>query len=202
MTAEPARREVALFPLHAVLFPGGLLPLRVFEQRYMQMAAACLRDGEPFGVCLIREGSEVGAPAESEPVGCLACIAQWDMQQLGLLKITARGERRFRVLRRRVQGDALARAEIELLPDEDDARVPERFSACSALLKAILEENDALPVEAPARLESSAWVSARLAEILPLPLAARQRLLEMNDSLERLGFLHRILAAQSLSQSG
>lgn len=202
MTAAPTRREVALFPLHAVLFPGGLLPLRVFEQRYMHMAAACLRDDEPFGVGLIRQGSEVGAPAEPEPVGCLARIAQWDMQQLGLLKITARGERRFRVLRRRVQGDGLARAEIELLPDEDDARVPERFSACSALLKAILEEIDALPVEAPARFESSAWVSARLAEILPLPLAARQRLLEMNDSLERLGLLHRILAAQSLSQSG
>ena len=194
------RREIALFPLHAVLFPGGLLPLRVFEQRYMQMAAACLRDDEPFGVCLIREGSEVGAPAEPESVGCLARIAQWDMQQLGLLKITAHGERRFRVVRRRVQDDGLARAEIELLAEEDDAPVPEQFSTCSALLKAILEDNDVLPVEAPARFESSAWVSARLAEILPLPLAARQRLLEMNDSLERLGFLRQVLAAQRLSQ--
>ena len=184
-----------------MLFPGGLLPLRVFEQRYLQMAAACLRDDEPFGVCLIREGSEVGAPAEPEPIGCLARIAQWDMQQLGLLQITARGERRFRVVRRRVQDNGLARAEVELLAEEDDARVPEQFSACSALLKAILEENNALPVEAPPRFESSAWVSARLAEVLPLPLAARQRLLETNNSLERLGFLHQIVAAQRLSQS-
>ena len=201
MTAASTQREFAIFPLHAVLFPGGLLPLRVFEQRYMQMAAGCLRDNEPFGVCLIREGSEVGAPAEPEPVGCLARIVQWDMQQLGLLTITARGERRFRVLRRRVQADGLARAEIELLPEEDDAGVPEQFSACSALLKAILEESDATPVEAPARFESSAWVSARLAEILPVPLAARQRLLEMNDSLQRLETLHQILAAQRLSPS-
>ena len=201
MSAASTRSEVALFPLHAVLFPEGLLPLRVFEQRYLRMAAACLRDNEPFGVCLIREGSEVGAPAEPEPIGCLARIAQWDMQQLGLLKITARGEQRFRVLRRRVQGDGLARAEIELLPEEDDAAVPEQFSACSALLKAILEQSDTIPVETPSRFESSAWVSARLAEMLPLPLAARQRLLEMNDSLERLGFLHQILAAQRPSQS-
>ena len=201
MTVAPARREVALFPLHAVLFPGGLLPLRVFEPRYMQMATGCLRDSEPFGVCLIREGPEVGAPAVPEPVGCLARIVQWDMQQLGLLKITAHGDRRFRILERRVQGDGLARADVELLPEEDDAEVPEQFSACTALLKAILEESGATPVEAPPRFESSAWVSARLAEILPVPLAARQRLLEMSDSLQRLEFLHRILTAHRLSPS-
>jgi Lon protease-like protein len=99
--------EISLFPLHTVLFPGGLLPLRVFEPRYMEMVSACLRGNEPFGVCLIREGREVGAPAVPHSVGCLARIAQWDMQQLGVLNIVARGERRFRIVERSVQPDGL-----------------------------------------------------------------------------------------------
>ena len=86
-----ATREIPIFPLGTVLFPGGLLPLRLFEQRYLEMAKTCLRDAAPFGVCLIREGAEVGAPATPEPVGCLARIAHWDMQQLGLLQIVAQG---------------------------------------------------------------------------------------------------------------
>lgn len=64
-----------------MLFPGGRLPLRIFEQRYMEMAKACIRDGSPFGVCLIREGREVGAPATPVEVGCLARIGHWDMPQ-------------------------------------------------------------------------------------------------------------------------
>lgn len=196
MSGGATRRKVALFPLHAVLFPGGVLPLQVFEQRYMQMTTACLRDDESFGVCLISAGAEVGAPAVPEPVGCLARIVQWDMQQLGLLKITARGERRFRILERCVQADGLARADIELLPEEDDSEVPDEFSACTLLLKAIIDRAAAPPVEPPFRFESSSWVSARLAEILPVPLASKQRLLEMNDSRQRLEVLRQILAAQ------
>jgi len=200
MNAGTAVREVALFPLHTVLFPGGTPPLRVFEPRYMHMATGCLRDDEPFGVCLIGEGSEVGAPAVPEPVGCLARIVQWDMEQLGLLKITARGERRFRILRRRIEADGLARAEIDLLPEEDDAEVPARLGACAALLRAVLKEQGGAAEGLP--FSSSAWVSARLAEILPVPLALKQKLLEMNDSLERLRVLHRILAVQELLPSG
>src|SRR5258706_15580178 len=107
--------NLPLFPLNPVLFPGGRLPLRIFEQRYMEMAKACLRDGSPFGVCLIREGAEVGAPATPVDIGCLARIAEWDMEQLGVLQVVARGERRFRVLERRAQADGLLRASIEPL---------------------------------------------------------------------------------------
>jgi hypothetical protein len=84
-----ARKDVPLFPLNTVLFPGGLLPFRIFEQRYLEMAKGCLRDGTPFGVCLIRDGAEVGTPATHEDLGCLARITQWDMQQLGLLQLVA-----------------------------------------------------------------------------------------------------------------
>lgn len=189
-----ATAGIALFPLHAVLFPGGLLPLRIFEQRYMGMAKACLKEGAPFGVCLIHEGSEVGAPATPEDVGCLARIVRWDMPQLGLLQIVARGERRFRILERRLQPDGLARARIEPLAEQTDAALPERYAACRALLERLVEQGGPGPFPEPHRFDSSAWVSARLAEILPLPLAAKQKLLELDDAMARLEILQRILA--------
>jgi Lon protease-like protein len=174
-----------------VLFPGGRLPLRIFESRYMDMAKACLRDASAFGVCLIREGAEVGVPATPCSVGTLARIATWDMPQLGVLQVTARGAQRFRILERRVQSDGLARASIELLPDETDAPVPEMLSAAVKLLERVIELHPEL-VERPHRLDSCSWVSARLAELLPLPLDAKQSMLELDEGrirLERLAAL-------------
>ena len=89
------RKTVPIFPLGTVLFPGGVLPLRIFEVRYVEMAKDCLKEGTPFGVCLIREGVEVGAPAVPEPVGCLAKIAGCDVEELGILKVKAEGLERF-----------------------------------------------------------------------------------------------------------
>ncbi len=195
----PARGEVALFPLQAVLFPGGLLPLRVFEQRYMELAKECLKSDTPFGVCLIREGVEVGAPAMPEEVGCLARIVQWDMQQLGLLQITARGERRFRIMDRRVEPNGLARAQVRLLGEESDAEVPARFAACRRLIELVVEQRGADLFAAPLRFDSSAWLSARLTEILPVPLAAKQKLMELDDSLQRLEILQKFLEQHGLT---
>jgi uncharacterized protein len=200
MSASPTR-EVALFPLHTVLFPGGVLPLRVFEPRYMEMAKACLRDDERFGVCLIREGTEVGAPAVPEEVGCLARIIRWDMQQVGILQLTTRGERRFRIRDRRLQADGLARATIEPLPEETDAAVPQAYETCVQLLRRAVDEHAAPCVEPPFRFESSAWVGARLAEILPLSLSARQKLMELDSGLERLAILHSLLAQRGFAES-
>lgn len=185
---------VALFPLQTVLFPGGLLPLRLFEQRYLEMAKACLRDDRPFGVCRIREGEEVGEPATPDAVGCLARIAHWDMAQLGVLNIVARGEHRFRILERRLEPSGLARASVALLADERDAEVPGDLQGCAQFLRAILEQSQALPAEQPARYESCLWVSARLAERLPLPLVLKQALLEIDDGAERLARLATALA--------
>ena len=193
MSAAATSAEIALFPLGTVLFPGGLLPLRIFEQRYLEMVSACLRGNEPFGVCLIREGKEVGAPAVPHPVGCLARIVQWDMQQLGVLNIIARGEHRFRIVERRVQPDGLARGSIELLAEEDDAAIADAADLCSRTLKAIIEQGAAPLLEAPHRLESSSWVSGRLAELLPLPLEFKQRLLEVDGGAERLRLLREAL---------
>jgi len=188
--------EIPLFPLNTVLFPGGLLPLRVFEQRYMAMAKACLRDGTPFGVCLIREGTEVGAAATPEEVGCLARIVHWDMEQLGLLQIVAQGAERFRILARRVQGDGLAFARIELLPESADAPIPDQLAICRQLLERIAAEHGERIFAKPFQFDSSAWVSARLAEVLPLPLAAKQQLMELGDGVRRLELLQGFLRQQ------
>jgi uncharacterized protein len=177
--------EVPLFPLHTVLFPGGRLPLRIFEQRYMEMAKACLKHDAPFGVCLIHQGKEVGEPAVPVGVGCLARIVEWDMPQLGVLQVSARGESRFRIVRQRVQGDGLLRASIELLAEGDDAPLPHGAARYAKLLERVIEQHPAL-LERPHRLDSSAWVSARLAELLPLPMEAKQALLETENGRARL----------------
>jgi hypothetical protein len=175
-----------------VLFPGGRLPLRIFEQRYMEMAKACLKNESPFGVCLIREGAEVGAAATPAPVGTLARIVAWDMPQLGVLHVTAHGERRFRILERRVQGDGLALASIEILPEEADSLVPENLARCVGLLERVIEQHPAL-FEREHRLDSCTWVSSRLAELLPLPLDAKQALLELDDGRARLERLNALV---------
>jgi Lon protease-like protein len=185
--------EVPLFPLNTVLFPGGRLPLRIFEQRYMDMAKACLRDGAPFGVCLIREGKEVGAPATPVEVGCLARIGSWDMPQLGLLQVTALGAQRFRILERRVQPDGLVLGSIEMLSLDQDSPIPEACAGCVRLIERVIEQQAGL-FEPPHRLDSASWVSSRLAEILPLPLPAKQELLELADARARLERLNALLA--------
>lgn len=187
--------EIPLFPLQTVLFPGGRLPLRLFEQRYLGMAKACLRDGTAFGVCLIREGREVGEPALPEEVGCTARIAEWDMPQLGVLQVVARGERRFRIRSRRVQADGLALAEIELLEDARDAPIDAQSDLCARVLRRIVEAAPPGLVEAPARFDSADWVSARLAELLPLSLASKQRLLEMDEARDRIEVLRRLISS-------
>jgi Lon protease-like protein len=175
-----------------VLFPGGRLPLRIFEARYMDMAKACLRDGSAFGVCLIREGAEVGAPATPAEVGTLARIATWDMPQLGVLQVLARGEQRFRIRSRSVQANGLVRGSIELIDPENDAPVPESLARCVQLLERVIEQHPEL-FERPHRLDSCLWVGGRLAELLPLPLDAKQALLELDDPRTRLERLNALV---------
>ena len=184
--------DLALFPLNTVLFPGGRLPLRIFEQRYMTMAKACLRDGSPFGVCAIREGREVGDPAVPYEVGTLARIGQWDMPQLGVLQVLAQGGERFRILERRAQPDGLQLARIEMLAEPTDAPAAEKYRVPVRILQRVIEEQPQLIAE-PHRLDSCAWVSARLIELLPLSLATKQELLELDDAAERMARLAKLL---------
>jgi Lon protease-like protein len=192
---QESRREIPLFPLSTVLFPDGMLPLKVFEQRYLEMTKTCLRDNAPFGVCLIREGREVGAPAVPESVGCLATITQWDMPQLGLFQLVARGGERFRVLETHVARDGLISACVEIFPAEAPA---EMDAACREVLKLIIEKAGASHFPAPLKLDDPAWVAYRLAEILPIEMAERQALLEMKAVAERFARLREILVKQGV----
>lgn len=165
----------------------------------MEMAKRCLRDQSPFGVCSIREGKEVGEPAVPADVGCTARIAEWDMAQLGLLEVVAQGEQRFRILERRVERNGLQLAKVELLPAEKDAPVSASCSACVRLLERVIEQHGGL-LPTPHRLDSAAWVSARLGELLPLPLAAKQELLELDDAATRLERVNSLLRASARAE--
>lgn len=162
-----------LFPLHTVLFPEGDLSLRVFETRYIDMVRDCLREGRPFGVCLIREGSEVGEPAMPYEIGTSALIIDTGMRVEGLLGIYTRGQRRFRIRGMEAQPDRLVLAEVDWLA-EGPARVPPP-APMRRLLASLLEVESAPPV---GPMSDARWVVYRLAERLPLRLAERQTVLE------------------------
>lgn len=191
--------QVPIFPLNAVLFPGGLLPLRVFEARYMDMTRDCMKRDAPFGVCLIREGSEVGSPAVPEGIGCLAKILEWDMQQQGILTIKTRGGQRFRILESRAGPQGLISADVELIPPEARAAVPKEFAPCTRLLEMVVADQGKPIFAEPHTFDDASWVGYRLAEILPVPLVAKQKLLELSDSIGRLSILQRFLESRGLA---
>ena len=166
----------------------------------MDMARACLREGSPFGVCAIREGAEVGAPATPYDVGTLARIVEWDMPQLGLLHVVAQGERRFRIRSRRLERSGLARAAVEVLAEESDCAIPASAARCARLLERLIAQQPELFAE-PHRLDSAAWVSARLAELLPLSLAEKQALLELDSGAARLERVSALLREAATPES-
>ena len=192
------RATVPIFPLQTVLFPGAMLPLKIFEVRYMDMAKACLKDSSPFGVCLIREGQEVGAPAVPEPVGCLARIAQCDVEELGILKVTAEGLERFRIVSREVNRQGLIVGEVERLATEEDAPDAAGLAESSEFLRKAIAGIGAERFNEPFHFEDASWVGFRLAEILPLRVDVKQKLLELTDAALRLAILHKFLRQQKL----
>jgi uncharacterized protein len=189
--------QVPIFPLGTVLFPGGVLPLKIFEQRYLEMTKSCLRDSQPFGVCLIREGREVGMAAVPEAIGCLASIEQWDMPHPGLFHLVARGGERFRIRGMQVAANHLISAAIESIPP--DAPVGAVDPLCREVLQAIVDRVGAERFPAPLRLDDAAWVGYRLAEMLPLPSSEKQELLELNDAGARLERLRARLVQHGLT---
>ena len=215
--AEPLTR-VALFPLSVVLFPQGVLPLRVFEARYMDMVRDCMRDGIAFGVCLANDAKGASTALDTAEVGCLARITAWDMQQLGLLQIRTVGGERFRLLASETQPNGLLIGEIDMIEGDDDQPVPAEHRPCVDLLTRIIEDMSAqmaekrrtgeaaddnpvlaqLPFELPYEMESSTWVSNRLCEVLPVPLKAKQKLMELTDAATRLEIVHTYLKQHSV----
>ncbi len=188
--SQPTREQIPLFPLNAVLFPDGPLPLRIFEARYIDLVRRCLRENTGFGVVLIREGAEAGdGPTETSDVGTYARIVDFSGEPDGLLGIEARGERRFRILARSRARDGLNLAEIEWLPEEIRMPMPEEFSDLGPALDYVMTQVGDPYESLDRRLDDAAWVAGRLAEILPLPPPHKQHCLELDDPVERLRYL-------------
>jgi Lon protease-like protein len=181
--------EIPLFPLGTVLFPGGPLPLRIFEARYIDLVGRCMRDGSGFGVVLILEGEEAGGAATTYDVGTYARIVDFSQQSDGLLGIRAIGERRFRILACRRERDGLNVAQVEWLPEERTVELPDEFADLGPLIDAALGQLTELYLGMERHLRDAAWIAARLAEILPVPMRHKQHCLELDDPVERIRYL-------------
>ncbi len=184
--------EVPLFPLSTVLFPGGPLPLRIFESRYIDMISYCMKNDVAFGVLLIRDGKESG-PATTHDVGTLARITDWYQGSDGLLGVTAIGEQRFRLLSSRRQDDGLNIGSIELIDDEPDLPLPRKFGALKKILESVLDDLGRLYESLERRPEDAVWLTYRFIEILPIDLEQKQRCLESSDTLARLRLVEEIV---------
>jgi Lon protease-like protein len=184
--------NIPLFPLAAVLFPDGPLPLRIFEARYLDMISRCLREDAEFGVVQIRTGTDIGA-VETADVGTLARIVDWYQGSDGILGITARGTRKFALHGISRQPDGLYVGEIGLLAEEPQLELPDEFRPMAALLKTVINDLGRLYDAIDKRYDDAAWVGYRLAEILPMPVAEKQACLELTDPIERLRLLRPML---------
>ena len=184
--------QVPLFPLNTVLFPGGPLPLRIFEPRYLSMISHCMRHESPFGVLLIRDGSENG-PNTTHNIGTLARITDWDQGSDGLLGITAIGEQRFRLISSTRQDDGLNIGDVEILDNEPNLPLPEEYQEMAAILAGVLDDLGRLYESLDRHFDDASWVTSRFVEILPIDLEEKQRCLEQSDPVERLRIVRELL---------
>lgn len=199
-----ALRALALFPLKSVLFPGTVLQLKVFEARYLDLVSRCLREREPFGVVCIAAGAEVGRDAVSfELQGVLAHIDEVDAEGANLLRVRCHGTDRFEITGSpRRQPDGLWTADVQLVPADDRvAPEPEFFATVQALqqlIASLREQQGRVPFAEPFALDDAGWVANRWCEVLPVPLAARQKLMMLPDPQARLRLVHEYLKGKGL----
>lgn len=183
----PSQELLPLFPLNTVLFPGGELRLRIFEPRYLDLVRDCTREDRGFGVCLIVEGREAGAPATPAAFGTEARITDFDGTPDGLLGIRVQGGRRFRVVHSRVRDNGLVVGDVEWLAQECVAPLRPEHGLLATLLARLLDAVGGPQAQtAQSSLDDAGWVGWRLAELLPLAPAARQQLLQEDDPHARL----------------
>ena len=204
--------SLPLFPLGTALYPGGLLPLRIFEVRYLDMIGKCHKTGAPFGVVALTEGSEVrktdaGKPGgdgfaveEFHAVGTLATITEFSVPQPGLMVIRCEGAQRFKISNREKLKHGLWIADVSRLEDDMRVKVPDDLQATANALGKLIKslQQRAIPAEqmplvAPYRLDDCGWVANRWCELLPLPLELKQRLMELDNPLVRLELVSDIL---------
>lgn len=187
--------QIPLFPLNTVLFPGGPLPLRIFEPRYLDMLSRCMKDNAPFGVLLIREGGEVG-PATTCEVGTLATVTDWYQGSDGILGVTAIGTERFRLLSANRQADGLNVGDIEILPGLPSGPLPPEYQPLAKILAHVLDELGLLYEGLERHYDDAVWVAYRVIEVLPVALESKQTCLESEDVLESLQFARQMIHTQ------
>jgi len=204
MTPPLTLSSLPLFPLGSVLFPGGVLALRVFEVRYLDMVRKCRQAGAPFGVVSLTQGSEVrqaGAPEEQfSDVGTLAVIEQLDTPQPGLVTLLCRGSQRFRITQRSHLPHGLWIANVDHIGQDLPVPVPDDLKKAANALAQVLNtlqqrDPDAASAITPtaAQLDDCGWVANRWCELLPVPLALKQRLMELDNPLVRLELVGDVL---------
>jgi Lon protease-like protein len=198
-----------LFPLGTVLFPDGVLPLQIFEVRYLDMVGKCIASGSPFGVVLLTEGREVRTPEGQErfhPGGTLASVHESAMSAPGLMQISCRGGVRFRILASERRPNGLWMAEVELLDGDHPVPLPPELQGAAAALERVLDSLGDVPearwpVQPPFRLDDCGWVANRWCDLLPLPNEEKHRLLMLDNPLIRLELLHDMLDEHGLITS-
>lgn len=185
-----------LFPLNTVVFPGGKLPLKIFEQRYLDMIKQAIADDTPFGLCGIKEGSETGAPAVPYDVGTYVRVTDWDMPQTGILHIETCALERFVIRSIHTEPSGLLIGTVEDVSVEPAAPVPDELELAVEILRHIVNEYGDEHFRRPLEFDNATWIGFRLSEVLPLTLSIKQSLLEMNDSITRLRILTEFLKKQ------
>lgn len=192
-------QSLPLFPLQSVLFPGGLLSLRVFEVRYLDLIARCQRTGAPFGVICLTHGREVraaGAPPERfENIGTLAHIEQADTLQPGLLSVQCRGGQRFRIGQSQRLPHGLWSADVELLPEDPVFNTPPDLQHTAHALEQLQHRLGHTPEQHP----HCGWIANRWSELLPLSLPVKQGLMALDSPLLRLELVADVLQNQGIS---
>jgi Lon protease-like protein len=198
-----------LFPLSTVLFPDGVLPLQIFEARYLDMISRCLTEDVDFGVVLLTHGQEVRSPVVQERFmvsGTLASVQDTTASTPGLLQVVCRGGSRFQLVSAVRRANGLWMAEAELVEDDHEVRIPSELQgAADALDRVLASLHDVpqhrWPVQPPFRLDDCGWVSNRWCELLPLPNQQKHNMLMLDNPLIRLELLHDVLDEHGLITS-
>jgi len=186
--------EIPLFPLPTVLFPGGYLKLRIFEQRYIDMVRECSLGNCNFGVCLAVDSGDKTRPANHAAIGTTAEICDFSTLEDGLLGITALGRQKFIVRKTRVRDNGLLMAGVEITDEAAAVEVPDEYALLTMIAGRFMEQlGHRYPAFQPRQLEDARWVGHRLAELLPLENDEKQQLLQISDPLRRLQALVEVL---------
>ena len=211
MTQTLTLSSLPLFPLASVLFPDGVLALRVFEVRYLDMVRKCHQTGAPFGVVSLTQGSEVrraGAPDEQfHDVGTLAVIEQLASPQPGLITLVCKGTERFRITQRNHLVHGLWIASVSQLDRDLSIPIPEDLKKTATALTQVLHTlhsrdalNPAATLPTPEQLDDCGWVANRWCELLPVPMELKQRLMELDNPLVRLELVGDVLERTGIAQ--